>query len=375
MQATRILVVDDDPIQLIRLSGVLGSQYQVDTLATASGLDDKLAQQIPDLIILDIELPDGDGISLCRGLRSRSALEGVPIVFHSAHDSLDERMAAYEAGGDDFFLKTLTAQELTAKVAVLLDWVSRNRTLEQDRRLAEQETRAAKGGLGEFTIALEALRRAGTARDLQSLAETGVDALSDWRIDANVQVRAGKQFVTLNPRGQSTPLEVSIIHNSRLSGPQFAFRDRLVLNFPQASILIRNMPLDDAVQAQRVRDLASILGEALDARARALDNEMTLQARNAVSLAIAEEAEAALRELQTEWRQRHARIAEALKRVQEALERDFLKLSLHTAEEAAIFARLNQGMDEVNALFTEPSRLDARLSEIKARLERNGRAA
>jgi hypothetical protein len=102
---------------------------------------------------------------------------------------------------------------------------------------------------------------------------------------------------------------------------------------------------------------------------------MTLQARNAVSLALAEEAESALRELQAEWRQRHARVAEALKGVQEALERDFLKLALHTDEEAAIFARLQQGMDAVNALFAEPSRLDARLSELKSRLERNGRTA
>ncbi|MBL8508413.1 MAG: response regulator, partial [Chitinimonas sp.] len=185
MQATKILIVDDDPLQLRRMAGILGAHYAIDTLDRGAGFKEALARYAPDLVILDIELPDVNGIALCRELKAHSETAATPVVFHSSHDTLDERMEAYEAGGEDFLLKSMGADELLAKVGIMLEWISRNRLLAKEEQAARAAADAVKHDLSEIGIALEALRQMGVSDDMQSLARVGVDALSDWRIDAN----------------------------------------------------------------------------------------------------------------------------------------------------------------------------------------------
>ncbi|GLR12948.1 hypothetical protein GCM10007907_17380 [Chitinimonas prasina] len=373
MQATKILIVDDDPLQLRRMAGILGAHYAIDTLDRGAGFKEALARYAPDLVILDIELPDVNGIALCRELKAHSETAATPVVFHSSHDTLDERMEAYEAGGEDFLLKSMGADELLAKVGIMLEWISRNRLLAKEEQAARAAADAVKHDLSEIGIALEALRQMGVSDDMQSLARVGVDALSDWRIDANVQVRVGKDKYTLNPRGHATPLETSIIHNSRLSGPVFQFRDHLALNFDHASILVRNLPQGDAVKLQRVRDLCSVLGEGLDARARALEVAASLQERNMVLTSFAAQAEKALLQLQGEWRERQGAVAAALQALKDELEQDFLRLALSKDEEKRCLVTLGRGMTEVTQVSARELAADMTLRTLREKLAHYGR--
>ncbi|MBV8466613.1 MAG: response regulator [Burkholderiales bacterium] len=368
MSATKIFVVDDDPIQLKRLSGVLGQHYAMTTQDRASGLLENVVAVAPDLIILDIELPDGNGIELCRMLKGQRETADIPVVFHSSHDTIDNRMEAYEVGGDDFFLKSMTADELVAKVGILLDWVVRNRQLERERESARLAARNAANDLGEVSIVLEAIRQAGIATDLTTLATIGVDALSDLQIEANVQVRAGKEKVTMNRRGLSTPLETSIIHNSRLSGKVFQFQNRLVVNFSHTSIFVNNLPTSNPTNMQRIRDMAAVIGEGLNSRARALDTEIALEERNLVLVSVTEQAEQALGRLDLAWGQRKQQAADALSRLKESMERDFLGLALSKREEDICMSTLQRCMAEVAAVFDQMPTADPILSKLKARL-------
>ncbi|MBV8659869.1 MAG: response regulator [Burkholderiales bacterium] len=364
---TRILVVDDDTIQLIRLKGVLGALYEVVTLDRAAMLAEEIARFVPDLLILDIELPDGNGIDLCRQLRANGHT-ALPIVFHSSHDTIDNRMEAYQAGGDDFFLKSMTADELLVKLGILLDWASRNRALEHERESAREDARRATSNLGEVGIVLEAIRQAGMSTDLHTLGTVGVDALSDLRIDAIVQVKVGKDKMTLSPRGHATPLEVSIIHNSRLSGRVFQFQDRLVLNFSNTSIFVRNFPNEQPTQAQRARDMASVIGEGLNARAHALEIELALDSRNQLLTAANEQAEQALYRLDTAWTQRKHEAEEAMTRLRDGLERDFLALSLSKREEDRCLATVQRYISEVARVFEHLPSSDPVLNRLRADL-------
>jgi len=367
MLKTKILVVDDDTIQLKRLSGVLGPQYEVATLDRAATLDAEIQRFQPDLLILDIELPDGNGIDLCRGIKAGPSAT-LPVVFHSSHDTIDNRMEAYQAGGDDFFIKSMTADELLIKVGILLDWVTRNRVLEDERESAREDARRVTSNLGEVGIVLEAIRQAGMVTDLSLLGSVGVDALSDLRIDAIVQIKVGKDKLTLSPRGHATPLEVSIIHNSRLSGSLFQFQDRLVLNFSNASIFVRNFPDDQPTQAQRTRDMAAVIGEGLNARAHALEVEQALESRNQLLITASEQAEEALRRLDSAYTQRKRDAQEAMQRLRDGLESDFLALSLSKREEDKCLATVQRYFNEVADIFEQLPSGDPALAKLRASL-------
>lgn len=115
----RILVVEDDADIRDLIAGQLRmEQYEV---ATASGIADMRAQlsaSPADLVILDLNLPDGDGLSLCRELRA----EGVetPIIMVTARGSAVDRVLGLELGADDYLTKPFEPRELLARVRNLL---------------------------------------------------------------------------------------------------------------------------------------------------------------------------------------------------------------------------------------------------------------
>jgi two-component system, OmpR family, KDP operon response regulator KdpE len=118
MTGARVLVVDDEPQILRALQLKLRTAgYAVDTAATAAEALMKAAMRPPEAIILDLLLPDGSGTEVCRELRTWST---VPIVVLSAVGEEGEKIAALDAGADDYVTKPFSGDELLARVRAQL---------------------------------------------------------------------------------------------------------------------------------------------------------------------------------------------------------------------------------------------------------------
>ncbi|GAB4493413.1 MAG: response regulator transcription factor [Anaerolineales bacterium] len=113
-----ILVIDDEPQILRALKAILAAkQFRVSTAARGEdGLAVAAAEQ-PDLIILDMSLPDMEGIQVCKELRKWTA---TPILILSVRDSEKDKVAALDAGADDYITKPFGIDELLARVRVAL---------------------------------------------------------------------------------------------------------------------------------------------------------------------------------------------------------------------------------------------------------------
>ncbi|MBW8846286.1 MAG: response regulator [Burkholderiales bacterium] len=128
IERTRILIIDDDAtsIQLVRrLLADVGECHFALNGAQALGLVDELR---PDLILLDIDLPDSDGFRVCQKLRADPRLGQVPIMFLTQSSTIGHEARALALGGDDFVRKPFNAPVLRARVRRLVD---RKRSLER----------------------------------------------------------------------------------------------------------------------------------------------------------------------------------------------------------------------------------------------------
>ena len=116
--AARVLVVDDEP-QILRAlrTSLRGAGYEVETAETAEGALAAAAMRPPDAVILDLVLPDGNGIDVCRELRKWSA---APVILLSAVGEEREKIAALDAGADDYVTKPVGIDELLARVRAVL---------------------------------------------------------------------------------------------------------------------------------------------------------------------------------------------------------------------------------------------------------------
>jgi two-component system, OmpR family, KDP operon response regulator KdpE len=114
MSTRRVLVCDDEPQILRALRVVLrDAGFDVVPAATAQEALDRAAVQPPDAAILDLVLPDGDGIEVCRSLREWSRM---PIIVLSALGDEEEKVRALEAGADDYVVKPFAPRELVARL-------------------------------------------------------------------------------------------------------------------------------------------------------------------------------------------------------------------------------------------------------------------
>lgn len=111
---TRILVVDDEPAILRFLKPALAAnEYDVAIAGTVADATKRIASEAPDLVLLDLGLPDGDGKDVIRNVRQWS---DVPIIVLSARDRESEKIEALDLGADDFINKPFGVGELLARV-------------------------------------------------------------------------------------------------------------------------------------------------------------------------------------------------------------------------------------------------------------------
>jgi two-component system KDP operon response regulator KdpE len=111
---TRVLLVDDEP-QLLRALGInlRAREYDVHTAATGAEALAVAARVLPDVVVLDLGLPDLDGVDVISGLRGWT---NVPIVVLSARRDLADKVEALDAGADDYLIKPFAVDELLARL-------------------------------------------------------------------------------------------------------------------------------------------------------------------------------------------------------------------------------------------------------------------
>ncbi len=116
-----ILIVEDNMLTTTQLKAFFeGEGFVVTICQNASETKAFLEMAVPDLIILDIILPEMDGYELCRQIRNEARLRLIPIIFLSAKTEIDDKILGLQAGGDDYLTKPFAPTELLARVEVIL---------------------------------------------------------------------------------------------------------------------------------------------------------------------------------------------------------------------------------------------------------------
>ena len=150
MTAPRVLIVDDEP-QILRALRVAlrANGYEVEDAMTGTAALEAVAVRPPELILLDLALPDIDGVEVCRRVREWSR---IPIIVLSAHGEEEAKVRALDEGADDYLTKPFSVPELLARMRVALRHAA---------AVAEIGVQVVRAGDVEIDLARRAVRRGG----------------------------------------------------------------------------------------------------------------------------------------------------------------------------------------------------------------------
>ena len=364
----RLAVVEDNAAQRLILSRLLGGKYEV--VEFSSGEDFLAAQPQVDAILLDIEMPGLNGYQTCQQLRQLEEERHIPVIFVSAHDTAPERVAAYEAGGDDFVTKPITANELLHKVATALAVQTRLYELHTQSSTAQQVAFTAMSSMGDLAVIIDFMRQSANSRDYATLGGDLLGAMSAWGLQGAVQVRGVAGEFNATSGELASPLQASVMENLRGMGRIFEMGSRAVVNFTHVSLLVQNLPTDDPDKVGRLRDHLALLGESFDARVESLDaitrqNEQRIEVGEAL-----QDLRSLVLHLSKRTRENHAATQNRAVELLDALQRSISNMRLSELQESYLSDMVRTGTDELINCFDEAQMIEQDFAAIFLRLRK-----
>jgi two-component system, OmpR family, response regulator MprA len=151
--AARILIVEDEPgIAGFVRRGLIFEGYDVQVATSGRDALNSSQDYSPDVVVLDIMLPEIDGLEVCRRIRAVEAAENrtpIPILMLTARDTVTDRVTGLEAGADDYLVKPFAFEELLARIRALLRRAAITHHVQSDQVLAFDDLKA---NLGSRTV-------------------------------------------------------------------------------------------------------------------------------------------------------------------------------------------------------------------------------
>lgn len=365
-EKAHILLVDDDPLIFHLEQSLLGdSDYRYSTAESGEDCLVRIMADRPEIILLDIMMSGLDGLKTCEHIRRSPDGQDIYIIFVSAQNDPDIRLAAYDAGGDDFLIKPLSASEIRHKVEFALR--SRQEMAELRRNLNDTMNMAmtALSASGEMGVILHFFSRSFSCQSMEALTGAILDGLGSYGLSATVQLKYDGGPLTLNSQRRCSLIEQELLANLAQDTRRiFDYGSRTVVNFPHVTVLIKNMPLEDEDRYGRMKDNSALLIEGAEHRIQALANELAVRKRQQRLAAAMRSAQGELAEIRTDYARNQSEIATTLGGLERQVEDTFSRLDLTEGQEAALMAVVQPMARKAYALEEQTEKNDARLSKV-----------
>lgn len=358
-----VLVVDDSQISRTAHRGLLAQQFDVISAASGEEALELCGQRMPDLILMDIEMPGLGGIETCRRLRESSC---VPVIFATARESLDEHMHAYDAGGDDILVKPVQSEILRRKVALA---IARHRwalSLKDEKDALQRMAMSFLSTAGNSGTLMNYMRTSTGCRSHADLAAELLKATDALGIDCSVMIQHDGGPTMLTYRGEPTSLEQSVLRQSAAMGRMFQFGQRLVVNYDRVSILVNNMP-DEAGEPARVgelRDNITILAETTEALCENVDARIeSMQRAEQLQVALGK-AVGAVEALRGSYLRITGDTQWLLEKLVEKIERAYAWAGFTEQQEAAMSAEIGESVRSILVLLSNGSDFERQFDQV-----------
>ena len=270
----RILIVDDDDLNRELLATMLSADYEVLEAESGEVAIELASQQVPDMILLDIQMPGIDGYQTCEKLKQDPGSENCPVIFISANESEEEIIRGYEVGAVDYLVKPLKPNEIQQKIRRILDLVRHKKEWEEKYKKAGSAAGSDAGVYARISRFLSDVLDSG---NYDALAGHFIDIVNEQGMNSTLQIREKEGNLMYSSSSSSSAMEEKVILLASTRGRMVDYGKRMIVNGRHCSILVKNMPVKGGDEYDALRNLASLICDALDSRIDCMNDSRSQQ--------------------------------------------------------------------------------------------------
>lgn len=361
MDKKRILIVDDSPEDIQIIVENLKDEYAI-LVATngQKGLDLTTSGPKVDVVILDVVMPEMDGYEVCRKLKNNVETQDIDVIFVSAHDTVEEKLAGYDAGGSDYLIKPVQPDELLIKVRLAISNHDHRDKISADKDDAIDTAMMAITSAGEQGVVLEFLRQSFIVDNIEKMAKMIVDAHEKYELQNTVQIVSGDKIIVKGTSDPVPPIEKELLLRA---SSQHRIREhgrKAIIKYGGVSVLIKNMPEDEEKRG-RLRDHLAILLEGAAAKLTSLEIGEQLAM-------LVDDANKALKDVDAEQVKHKEESQRLMDDMLQDVEASFLSWGLTEEQEDILVNLVQDGINKSLDHMEQGIKIDAKMLEIIKRL-------
>ena len=253
-------------------------QYTYEVITASSGNEgiETALNELPDIILLDVEMPGMNGYEVCDKLKYHDATENIPVIFLSSLSNLRSRMLGYEAGAADFLVKPFVGGELIAKLDSLVSIIKHSNAMQNEIQQATNTAFSAMRDSSELGQCINFIELSYGIKDFDNLANAFFNVCRSVELDCSIMfIIRDKRIFYSSSSNTCSALEEDVISTIYDKGGRFIdFGCRTQINFSHVALLIKNMPLQDMNAYGRYKDFFPFMLGATDAKVKSLEAEL-----------------------------------------------------------------------------------------------------
>ena len=275
MSKPTVMIVDDVESNRMLLKMILEDDYDIIESASGSDCLETIKKNLPDILLLDVNMPGISGYEVCTEVRKNTASVTLPVIFISALDTVEERLAGFEAGGNDYITKPINPEHVIDRIQFFLDHQAEANKAKAEANTAMQVAMEAMTSSSELGQIIEFVKSAQDITTLEGIGKKFCAITRNFGLSAAALVHATPSiFVNCSPDS----MEGRVLSKFRNNKERIvSIGIRTLINSPEVGILISNMPVEDESRYGRLKDHLAVLSSICEGRIKAIKTEMQIK--------------------------------------------------------------------------------------------------
>jgi DNA-binding response OmpR family regulator len=363
MSDKTIMVVDDVESNRVLLKMILEDDFNIVECSSGQECLDQVSQEVPDIILLDVNMPGMTGYEVCTELRKHKESSVVPIVFVSAMDNVEEHLAGFEAGGNEYITKPIDPERVLERVNYFIDHQAETNKAKEDASNAMKVAMEAMTSSSELGQIIEFVKTSQEITTLEGIGQKLCEVASGFGLSASAVIY-GTPSVFINCSQDS--MEARVLSKFRNSKERIiSIGVRTMVCSDSMGVLINDMPVDDESRYGRFKDHLAVLSSICDGRLLTLQSQisMTDQRKDVLGRAIGM-TEKQVKQLTNKLAEHDVTVRQVMLDMITELEAKLFSLGLDEDQEEQLMALAYQASDKLEGMKDSAKNLENELGLV-----------